>query len=218
MRYARWLVSNVVSVACDLCFCSFCHSQRQLPYLANSTVDRKYSPGKRNVRMSPLNRGPLLGHRAPPAGVRPLPPPRFGGRLVPPGMPMAPPMINPVFGISMRQRLPLPLRLTGVSRPNGLLPLFPGPRARGMALAIMPPMRPRGSGVLRGPVMARRIPPLQMMPPQMPLIPPMTRPMRPRFATGNGNAKGKTINTTKKVTKLEVRIRSRACDCNDRVV
>ncbi|XP_032671754.1 DNA-binding protein K10-like isoform X2 [Odontomachus brunneus] len=150
--------------------------------------------------MSPLNRGPLVGNRLPPGGMRPLPPPRFGGRLAPHGMPprMPLPLPNPVFG-PMRQRLPLPPRAAGVSRPNGLLPLFPGPRARGMALGAVPPMIPRGVGPIRNSIRHwyRRIPPPPPPPPQM------MPPMRPRFAAGNGNIKVKTMNNTKKINKLE---------------
>lgn len=151
--------------------------------------------------MSPLNRGPLVSGRPPSTSVCLLPPPRFGGRLVPHGMPPRMPLpMNPVFAGGpgpMRQRLPLPPRPTGVSRPNGLLPIFPGPRARGMLPA--PLMAPQGAG-LRNPGRHwyRRIPPplppLQMLPP-----------MRPRFATmSNGNIKVKTTNNTKKVNKFEV--------------
>lgn len=161
--------------------------------------------------MSPLNRGPLIGNRLPPAGMRPLLPPRFGGRLGPHGMPPRMPLpMNPVFAGPgpMRQRLPLPPRPVGVSRPNGLLPIFPGPRARGMAPGAVPPMIPRSVG-LHNPMRHwyRRIPP---PPPQM------MPPIRPRFAAGNGNIKVKT-NNTKKVNKLEVcihsHLRARAADC-----
>ncbi|XP_076621116.1 FMR1-interacting protein NUFIP1 [Colletes latitarsis] len=141
--------------------------------------------------MSPLNRGPLLGPRILPAGIRPPPPPRFGGRLpgVPPRMPLLP--MSPVFG-PMRQRLPPPPRPTGVSRPSGPMPLF-GPRVRGMA-PIIPPMGLRGAGP-RGPPMrpwSRRGLPPQILPH-----------MRPRFSIGNGNVKGKGSNNLKKVSKLE---------------
>ncbi|XP_076767157.1 FMR1-interacting protein NUFIP1 [Xylocopa sonorina] len=143
--------------------------------------------------MSPLNRGPLLGPRVPPAGIRPLPPPRFGARLPPPGLPprMPPPPMSPVFG-PMRQRLPPPPRPTGVSRPNGPIPLF-GPRVRGMA-PMVPPIGLRGAGP-RGPLMRpwhRRA-----LPPQI-----LSR-MRPRFSIGNGNVKGKALSNVKKVSKLE---------------
>ncbi|XP_014484087.1 PREDICTED: DNA-binding protein K10-like isoform X2 [Dinoponera quadriceps] len=145
--------------------------------------------------MSPLNRGPLIGGRIPPAGMRPLPPPRFGG--MPPRMPLP---MSPVFSNPgpLRQRLlpMLPPRPAGLSRPNGLLPngLFPGPRVRGMVPGIAPPMLPRGLGP-RNPMRHwyRRIPP-PPLPPQM--IP-------PRFV-GNGSAKSKALNNTKKVNKLEV--------------
>lgn len=147
--------------------------------------------------MSPLNRGPLMGPRLPPAGARQLPPPRFVGRLAPHGIPprmLPPPPLNPMFG--PRQRLPLPPRPGGVSRPNGMLPRFPGgPRARGMA-PIIPSMGPRGSVLPRGPPIrpwARRIPP----PPQM------MPPMRLRFGAGNANTKGKVMGNSKKV-KIEV--------------
>lgn len=157
--------------------------------------------------MSPLNRGPSAGSRGPPAGIRILPPPRFGGRLhgMPHGMPPRMPLpMNPVFGSPMRQRLLLPPRPAGVSRPNGLLPLFPGPRARGMMPGMVPPMVPRGVG-LRNPMRHwyRRIPP-PTPPPQM------TSSTRPRFVAGNGNIKGKVMNNTKKVNKFEVRV----CICS----
>ncbi|XP_076302471.1 FMR1-interacting protein NUFIP1 [Lasioglossum baleicum] len=143
--------------------------------------------------MSPLNRGPLLGPRVPPAGIRPPPPPRFGGRLPPPGLPprMPPPPMSPVFG-PMRQRLPPPPRPGGVNRPSGPMPLF-GPRVRGMA-PMVPPMGLRAAGP-RGPPMrpwSRRGMPPQILPH-----------MRPRFSIGNGNAKGKALNNMKKVSKLE---------------
>lgn len=144
--------------------------------------------------MSPLNRGPLLGPRVPPTGVRPPPPPRFGGRLPPPGLPprMPPPPMNPVFG-PMRQRLPPPPRPGGVNRPSGPMPLF-GPRVRAMA-PMVPPMGLRGVGP-RGPLMRpwhRRA-----LPPQI------LSHMRPRFSIRNGNVKGKAMNNAKKVSKLEV--------------
>lgn len=143
--------------------------------------------------MSPLNRGPLLGPRVPPAGIRPPPPPRFGGRLPPPGLPprMPPPPMNPVFG-PIRQRLPPPPRPVGVNRPSGPMPLF-GPRVRGIA-PMVPPISLRGVGP-RGPLMRpwhRRA-----LPPQI------LSHMRPRFSVGNGNAKGKALNNVKKVSKLE---------------
>ncbi|XP_033329082.1 FMR1-interacting protein NUFIP1 isoform X2 [Megalopta genalis] len=143
--------------------------------------------------MSPLNRGPLLGPRVPPAGIRPPPPPRFGGRLPPPGLPprMPPPPMSPVFG-PMRQRLPPPPRPGGVSRPSGPMPLF-GPRVRGMA-PMVPPMGLRAAGP-RGPPMrpwSRRGLPPQILPH-----------MRPRFSIGNGNAKGKALNNMKKELELK---------------
>ncbi|CAK9809854.1 FMR1-interacting protein NUFIP1 [Anthophora quadrimaculata] len=143
--------------------------------------------------MSPLNRGPLLGPRVPPAGIRPPPPPRFGGRLPHPGLPprMPPPPISPVFG-PMRQRLPPPPRPGGVARPSGPIPLF-GPRVRGMA-PMVPPMGLRGAGP-RVPLM--RPWPRRALPPQI------LSHMRPRFSVGNGNVKGKALNNAKKVSKLE---------------
>ena len=143
--------------------------------------------------MSPLNRGPLLGPRLPPAGIRPPPPPRFGGRLPPPGLPprMPPLPMCPVFG-PMRQRLPLPPPPIGVNRPNGILPLFE-PRVRGMA-PMVPPMGLRGIRP-RAPLMrpwARRGMPHQILPH-----------MRPRFAAGNSNAKSKASHNVKKTKKLE---------------
>jgi len=135
----------------------------------------------------------------PSSGARPLPPPRFG--IMPPGTAprMLPPSINPIFGghIAMRPRLPPPSRLPG--RPNGMMPLFPsGPRQRGI-IPIGPRMGPRGPLVR---------PWLQRMPmPQIPQIPQMPQMlhMRRKFASGNGNIKGKAINNIKKVNKLEVR-------------
>ncbi|XP_071645142.1 FMR1-interacting protein NUFIP1 [Temnothorax longispinosus] len=157
--------------------------------------------------MSPLNRGPLMGPRLPPAGARQLPPPRFVGRITPHGMPprMPPlPPLNPMFG--PRQRLPLPPRPAGgVSRPNGMLPRFPaGPRSRGMA-PIVPSMGPRGSGPPRGP-------PMRPWPRRMPLPPPplplqMVPPMRPRYNAGNGNAKAKTMGNAKKVKVEELELK-----------
>ncbi|XP_015596972.1 nuclear fragile X mental retardation-interacting protein 1 [Cephus cinctus] len=139
--------------------------------------------------MSPLNRGPLLGPRMPPAGMRP-PPPRFGGRLPPPGMPpRMPPPISAMFG-PMRQRM-LPPR-PGPPRP-GPPPLF-GPRGRGLPPLMPPMMVPRGMGP-RGPLMRpgpRGIPPPQGLPH-----------MRPRFPPGAVNPKAKAINNAKKVSKLE---------------
>ncbi|XP_031365409.1 putative uncharacterized protein DDB_G0274405 isoform X1 [Apis dorsata] len=135
----------------------------------------------------------LQGPRVPPTGVRPPPPPRFGGRLPPPGLPprMPPPPMNPVFG-PMRQRLPPPPRPGGVNRPSGPMPLF-GPRVRAMA-PMVPPMGLRGVGP-RGPLMRpwhRRA-----LPPQI------LSHMRPRFSIRNGNVKGKAMNNAKKVSKLE---------------
>ncbi|KAG5324931.1 NUFP1 protein, partial [Pseudoatta argentina] len=158
--------------------------------------------------MSPLNRGPLMAPRLPPAGARQLPPPRFAGRLAPPppphGMPprMLPPLLNPMFGPGgPRQRLPPPppRPVGGVSRPNGMLPRFPGgPRARGMA-PIVPSMGPRGSGLPRGP-------PMRPWPRRMPPLPQMMPPIRIRYNTGNGNAKGKTGNSKKsKIEELELK-------------
>ncbi|KAL0101498.1 hypothetical protein PUN28_018967 [Cardiocondyla obscurior] len=156
--------------------------------------------------MSPLNRGPLMGSRLPPAGARQLPPPRFVGRMTPHGMPLRmlppPPLLNPMFGPGgPRQRLPPPPPRSagGVSRPNGMLPRFPGgPRARGMA-PIVVSMGPRGAGLPRGPPMRPwprgRVPP----PPQM--IPPM----RFRYGAGNGNTKGKALGNSKKV-KIEAHL------------
>ncbi|EFN67787.1 hypothetical protein EAG_02734 [Camponotus floridanus] len=161
--------------------------------------------------MSPLNRGSPLGSRQLPAGARPLPPPRFGGRPtipqrippLPPRLPSPPrmrriPPINPMFGPGdPRQRItplppPQPLRHVaggGMSRLNGrdMPPLFPGgPRARGHLAPIVPPMGPRG------PLM--RPWPRRMMPPQM--MPPM-RPMR--YNVGNGSLKSKPSRNAKKL-------------------
>lgn len=141
-----------------------------------------------------------MGARVP-AGLRSLPPPRFGNRLGNrPGMPMRMPPLPPPPSISMfgpsahRQRLlppPLP-----PSRCNGMLPLFPGgPRSRSMA-PIPPPIGPRGSNMPRGPLM--RPWPRRMLPPQMMPL------MRPRF-TGNGNIKGNSMNVKKSFNKAEVR-------------
>ncbi|XP_012541538.1 nuclear fragile X mental retardation-interacting protein 1 isoform X1 [Monomorium pharaonis] len=156
--------------------------------------------------MSPLNRGPLLGPRMPPVGMRQLPPPRFAG-LPPHGMlRMRPPPLNPMFSLpgGPRQRIPLPPRPAGgITRPNGMLPRFPpgpGPRTRAMP-PIVPSMGgPRGSGPPHGPpirVWPRRMPPPppppQMMPPQM----------RFKYGPGNGNAKIKAVNNPKKERKLE---------------
>lgn len=169
-------------------------------------------------RMSPLNRGSPLGSRQLPAGARPLPPPRFGGRPAipqripplpprlpsPPRMRRIPPPINPMFGPGdPRQRIPplpspQPLRPVaggGMSRLSGrdMPPLFPGgPRARHLA-PIVPPMGPRG------PLM--RPWPRRMMPPQM--MPPM-RPMR--YNAGNGSLKSKPSRNAKKLNNRTVRI------------
>ncbi|XP_035724664.1 nuclear fragile X mental retardation-interacting protein 1-like [Vespa mandarinia] len=135
--------------------------------------------------MSPLNRGPLLGPRLPPAGIRLPPPPRFGARLPPPGMPprMPLPPMSAILG-PMRQRLPPPPRLGGVAQPGGPLPLFPPGRAP------LPPMAgPRGPLMCPWP---RRVLPPQILPH-----------MRPRFSTRNGTVKGKVLNNAKKVIKLE---------------
>ncbi|XP_036149660.1 nuclear fragile X mental retardation-interacting protein 1 isoform X2 [Monomorium pharaonis] len=159
--------------------------------------------------MSPLNRGPLLGPRMPPVGMRQLPPPRFAG-LPPHGMlRMRPPPLNPMFSLpgGPRQRIPLPPRPAGgITRPNGMLPRFPpgpGPRTRAMP-PIVPSMGgPRGSGPPHGPpirVWPRRMPPPppppQMMPPQM----------RFKYGPGNGNAKIKAVNNPKKERKLEAHL------------
>ncbi|KAL6258607.1 hypothetical protein P5V15_010561 [Pogonomyrmex californicus] len=153
--------------------------------------------------MSPLNRGPLMGPRLPPAGMRQLPPPRFAGRLPPHGMPsrMLPPPLNPMFGPGgPRQRLPPPppRSTSSVSRPNGMLPRFP--RTHSMAPMPVPSMRPRGSGLLHGP-------PMRMWPRRLPPPPQMMLPIRHRFATGNGNAKGKTTGTSKKVMIEELELK-----------
>ncbi|EZA60852.1 hypothetical protein DMN91_008060 [Ooceraea biroi] len=154
--------------------------------------------------MSPLNRGSLMGPRMPGAGARPLPPPRFG--IGPPGTPrIPPPPINPFGHMPMRNRLPPPARLPGgVSRPNGMLPLFPGgPRARGMAPIVPPMVPPRGAGPPRAPPPRpwfRRMAPIPPMPPvHIPHMPHVRR----RFNADNGNVKGKPMNNTRKVNKLE---------------
>lgn len=183
--------------------------------------------------MSPQNRGSPLGSRLP-AGVRPLPPPRFGGRPaisqrippLPPRMPSPPrmsspsrmpsppwmrriPPINPMFGPGdPRQRIPplqppripplQPPRIPplqpprpvtgGMSRLNGVPPLFPGgPRARGLA-PIVPPMGPRG------PLM--RPWPRRMMPPMRPM----------RYNAGNGSLKSKPTRNAKKLNNRTVGI------------
>ncbi|XP_043485615.1 nuclear fragile X mental retardation-interacting protein 1-like isoform X5 [Polistes fuscatus] len=134
--------------------------------------------------MSPLNRGPLLGPRIPPAGVRPLPHPRFGA-IFPPGMPPRMPL-PPMSGIlgPMRPRLPPPPRIGGVAQPGGPRPLLPPGRAP------LPPMPgPRGPLMCPWP---RRVLPPQMVPH-----------MRPRFSPRNGSIKGKSVNSAKKVVKFE---------------
>ncbi|XP_029664598.1 nuclear fragile X mental retardation-interacting protein 1 [Formica exsecta] len=167
--------------------------------------------------MSPLNRGSPVGSRILPAGARPLPPPRFGGRPaitgmpqripLPPRMPSPPrmrrmPPLNRMFSLSdPRHRIPLPPPPPqpprpvsgggGMSRLNGVPPLFPGgPRARGHLAPIAPPIAP--SMGPRGPFM--RPWPRRMLPPQM--MPPM-RPMR--YNTNNGTLKGKPIRNAKKM-------------------
>ncbi|XP_063992751.1 FMR1-interacting protein NUFIP1-like [Diachasmimorpha longicaudata] len=149
--------------------------------------------------MSPLNRGPLLGPRMPPAGMRP-PPPRFG-RLPMPGMPprMPPPPMPPMAGMfgPMRQRmLPPPPRPGGMMRPGGPPPPPPlfGPRGRGPPPLMMPMMGLRGMGP--------RGPPIRPGPRGI-LLPQGPPHMRPRFPPGNGNLKAKAMNNAKKVSKLE---------------
>lgn len=167
--------------------------------------------------MSPLNRGSPLGSRVLPAGARPLPPPRFGGRPampqrilpLPPRMPSPPPPrmrrippINPMFSPGdPRQRIPplpppqppRPVAGGGMSRLN-VPPLFPGgPRARGHMAPIVPPMGPRGP--LMRPWPRRMIPP-QMMPPMRPM----------RYNAGNGSLKSKPTRNTKKINNRAVRI------------
>ncbi|XP_070165961.1 LOW QUALITY PROTEIN: uncharacterized protein [Polyergus mexicanus] len=165
--------------------------------------------------MSPLNRGSPLGSRILPAGARPLPPPRFAGRPaitgmpqripLPPRMPSPPrmrrmPPMNLMFGPGdLRQRIPpppppLPLPpqpprpVSGMSRLNGVPPLFPGgPRApRGHPAPIAPSMGPRGPFMRPWP---RRMLPPQMMPPMRPM----------RYNTGNPSLKGKPIRNAKKI-------------------
>lgn len=155
--------------------------------------------------MSPLNRGPLMGPRIPPAGMRP--PMHRYGRVPPPppgmtrGMP--PPPMNPMFGPRGRPIPPLPPRPGPMmARPMGLHPppcppMF-GPRNRHMP-PMPPPMPPMG---LRGP-MGPRGPP--MRPGPRGVLPPHALPhMRPRFPPNHVNGKGKG-NNTKKANKLEVR-------------
>ncbi|KAL6425944.1 hypothetical protein ACFW04_008921 [Cataglyphis niger] len=169
--------------------------------------------------MSPLNRGSPLGSRILPAGARPLPPPRFGGRPaipqripLPPRMPSPPrmrrmPPMNPMFGpVDPRQRIPPPppppLSQSsrpvsgsgggGISRLNGVPPLFPGgPRARGHLAPIAPPMGPRGPFMRPWP---RRMLPPQMMPPMRPM----------RYNTGNASLKGKPTRNAKKINNRAV--------------
>ncbi|XP_072747432.1 FMR1-interacting protein NUFIP1 isoform X2 [Anoplolepis gracilipes] len=161
--------------------------------------------------MSPLNRGPPLGSRILPVGGRPLPPPRFGGRPAmpqriplppqmssPPRMRRMPPM-SPMFGPGdPRQRIPPPPLPPqpgsrpgggGISRLNGVPPLFPGgPRTRGHMGPIVPPMGPRGPLMRPWPRRMGGLPP-QMMPPMRPM----------RYNTGNGSLKGKPIRNAKKI-------------------
>ncbi|XP_050457230.1 FMR1-interacting protein NUFIP1 isoform X2 [Cataglyphis hispanica] len=167
--------------------------------------------------MSPLNRGSPLGSRILPAGARPLPPPRFGGRPaipqrvpLPPRMPSPPrmrrmPPMNPMFGpVDPRQRIPPPPPPPlsqpsrpvsgggGISRLNGVPPLFPGGlRARGHLAPIAPPMGPRGPFMRPWP---RRMLPPQMMPPMRPM----------RYNTGNASLKGKPIRNAKKINNRAV--------------
>lgn len=174
--------------------------------------------------MSPLNRGSPLGSRILPAGARPLPPPRFGGRPaipqripLPPRMPSPPrmrrmPPMNPMYGpVDPRQRIPPPPPPpsqpprpvpggggAGISRLNGVPPLFPGgPRARGHLAPIAPPMGPRGPFMRPWP---RRMLPPQMMPPMRPM----------RYNTANASLKGKPIRNAKKINNRAVRIFSHA--------
>ncbi|XP_046430118.1 nuclear fragile X mental retardation-interacting protein 1-like [Neodiprion fabricii] len=134
--------------------------------------------------MSPLNRGPMLGPRMPPVGMRPMPPPRFGGRLPPPGMPLRMPP-HPMFG-PMRQRMPLP---------GPGMPMF-GPRIRGMPPMMMGPMMgPRGMGPCGPP---------PMRPTSRGMLPSQGLPhMRARLPLCGINMKGKGMNNSKKVSKLE---------------
>lgn len=182
---------------------------------------REYFLLDRNKRMSPLNRGSPLGSRILPAGARPLPPPRFGGRPaitgmpqripLPPRMPSPPrmrrmPPLNRMFSLSdPRHRIPLPPPPPpqpprpvsgggGMSRLNGVPPLFPGgPRARGHLAPIAPSMGPRGPFMRSWP---RRMLPPQMMPPMRPM----------RYNTNNGTLKGKPIRNAKKINNRAVRI------------
>ncbi|XP_012219687.2 FMR1-interacting protein NUFIP1 isoform X1 [Linepithema humile] len=156
--------------------------------------------------MSPLNnRGPLMGSRVPSAGLRSLPPPRFGNRIASSGMPMRMPPLHPLLPISAfglggyRERLPPPpppLRPGGgLSRPNGMLPLYPsGHRSCGMA-PIPPPVRPRG--VPHGPFMpwSRKMLSPQMMPP-----------MRPKYTASN-DTKIKATITVKKPNKEVIELK-----------
>ncbi|XP_011497187.1 PREDICTED: nuclear fragile X mental retardation-interacting protein 1-like [Ceratosolen solmsi marchali] len=150
--------------------------------------------------MSPLNRGPLMGPRIPPAAMRP-PMPRFG-RVPPPpppGMarPMPPPPINPMFGIRGRP-IPPPPPPPPPPRPGPMMgrpgvPVCPPMFPRGRPLPPMPPMGLRGPMVPRGPM---------MRPGPRGILPPHVLPhMRPRFPPNHLNGKGKM--NAKKANKLE---------------
>ncbi|XP_043271031.1 uncharacterized protein [Venturia canescens] len=141
--------------------------------------------------MSPLNRGPPLGPRMPPVGMRP-PLPRFGGRPPIPLRMARPPGRPPLFA-PMRQRMMPPRPRPPMMGPNGPPPLF-GPRGRGVPPLMPPIMGPRVMGP-RGPI---------IRPGPRGILPPQGLPhMRPRFPMGNGNIKMKAINIAKKVIKLE---------------